>query len=351
MATLERVYYDPAHEGGLGGIAKLSRAANRSVTETRDWLSYQDPYTLHAPRKLTFARNQMYAPTMFDTFQADLCDMQRLSPDNGGFKHVLTVIDVFSRFLWVFPLKNKSGPETARAFESLFSKGNVPLKLNTDKGGEFQNAHVQRVLKKYKVRFYTTDSEKKASVVERVNRTLKERLWRYFTRTGSRRYIHVLPRIVEGYNKTKHRSIGMAPVAVTLHNEDIVWKRLYGSRKSQPQKLAKFKVNDLVRVSNPKTVFQKGYKGLWSHEVFVVEKVIRRTPLVYRIKDKDDEPVTGVFYEPELQRVRQKQLDPGVYAIEKVLTRKKVRGKLYLRVKWLNYTKPTWIPATDLVTP
>lgn len=350
---LARRYYTSELGGSLGGAQALSKeekkVPHKKITE---WLSYEDPYTLHAPRRLTFPRNKMFASTINDTYQVDLCDLQKLSRYNSGYKYIMTMIDVFSRFLWAVPLKNKTGIVVAKVLNDIFSKGSVPLKLNSDKGGEFKNAHVTKVLKKFKIKFYTTDSDKKASMVERVNRTLKNRMWRFFSKAQSYRYVEELPNLVKGYNNTVHRIVGIAPAKINLHNEEKVWSYLNRKKGNvKKKKQPTFATGDLVRVSNPKKVFEKGYKGLWSKEIFVIEKSIPRDPVVYRLKDRNNEEITGVFYEPELQLVREHQLPEEVYLIDRILKRQKRKGKLYLKVLWKNYKDPSWIPAENLVTP
>lgn len=343
---LKTHYYQPSEAGSFGGVRALAKAKRVPYQQAKTWATLENPYSLHAPRKLKFKRNRTSVMSLNDTYQIDLCDMQQLSKYNSGFKYIMTMIDIFSRYLWAVPLKNKSGPVVAKALDRLFRK-QKPLRVHTDKGREFKNGHVQRIMKKYRIHYYTTESDTKASLVERANRTLKTRLWRYFTHQGHYKYIDVLPEIVLGYNNTIHRVIKMAPAKVNIHNESDVWDTLY--RKEENTREPKFKEGNLVRVSNPKQVFEKGYKGLWSHEIFLIDQVVRRIPVVYRLKDRYNEPILGIFYEAELQRVRERALPDQAFAIERVLSRRKRKGKLFLKVKWANYTKPEWIPATQLV--
>ena len=99
--------------------------------------------------------------------------------------------------------------------------------VHTDKGSEFTNRPFQDMLKTGKMHFYTTNSEVKASVVERFNRTLKSRMWRYFSWKNTLKYIDVLQQLVKAYNHSHHRSIQMKPVEVRGENESAVWQRLY----------------------------------------------------------------------------------------------------------------------------
>ena len=134
------------------------------------------------------------------------------------------------------------------------------MNLQTDEGREFDNRHVQRLLNRENIKFFTVKSQFKAAVCERFNRTLKTKMWRYFTRRGSYRWIDVLPELMRSYNASIHRSIGMAPNDVTRQVQHELWVK---QEAKGPQKVnnkeAKetFEVGDEVRLSKAKMVFAK----------------------------------------------------------------------------------------------
>ena len=100
--------------------------------------------------------------------------------------------------------------------------------VQNDKGAEFLNLTFQSMLHRHGIKFYTSENENlKAAVVERFNRTLKTKMFRYFTYANTRRYLDVLDDLLHSYNNTHHRSIGMAPSEVNADNEDVVRARLY----------------------------------------------------------------------------------------------------------------------------
>ena len=133
-------------------------------------------------------------------------DISSLARFNKGYKFLLTCIDVFSKFAWVVPLKNKTGESLVNGFQSILDLGRSPEKLQTDKGTEFLNRNFQSFLKEKNIHFFTTNNELKASVVERFNRTLKTRMWKYFTAKNTRVYIEILQDIVHAYNNSYHQS-------------------------------------------------------------------------------------------------------------------------------------------------
>jgi hypothetical protein len=235
-------------------------------------------------------------------WQADLVDVSRLSKENDGIKFLLTVIDVLSKYAWVVPLRDKTGRSLVEAFTEIFAEGRVPDRLQTDKGTEFLNRVFQSFLKTHGVKHFVTHNvETKASIAERFNRTLKTRMWRYFTRKGTQHYLDVLANLVRAYNHSHHRSIGRTPVSVSEENVADVLQQLYGHGGKDP--VAKFREGELVRISKARRTFKKGYLPNWSEELFTVSRGRATNPPVYVLKDYRGDELEGTFYEPELQRV------------------------------------------------
>ena len=170
------------------------------------------------------------------------------------------------------------------------------------------------------MRHFVTYNETKAQIVERFNRTLKNRIWRYFTFQNRRRYLEALLALVDSYNKAYHHSIGTAPERVTQTNAQELWHRLYGKVRF------KIKVGDKVRISKKKGTFEKGYLPNWTEEVFSIAQRLRRIPPVYRLKEYDGTILEGTFYEREFQRVRQSE--SNMLRIEKILKVSMEKGKV-----------------------
>ena len=307
----------------------------------------QDTYTLHKPARRHYRRNRVIVGGIDELWQMDLADMQPVSTDNDGYRYLLVWIDVFSKFLWVIPLKTKTGPALVTAFKVILESGRKPQKIQTDQGTEFFNKHFKALMKEEEIQLYNTYNETKASVVERVIRTLKTRMWRYFTAKRTRRYIDVLPDLVDSYNRSKHRSIQKKPINVTPNNEREVWHTLYGDRENKKPIRYKFEVGDQVRISKMKRTFEKGYLPNFSKEIFTVSQRIPRQPPVYKLKDYDQEELSGTFYNEELQKVIK---EDDVYEVEKIL-KKRGKGKnSEVFVKWLGYPAKfnSWIPASQV---
>ena len=152
----------------------------------------------------------MYVPEIGTSWEADLSFVQDVAKEIDGVSYLLVVIDVFSKYVWVRLMKNKTAHCLLEAFCSILSEGRKPEKLKTYQATEFFNESFHHYLKKKNIQFCDANNEPKASVVELVNRTLKYKLYSYFTSVNSFPYIDVLQDLVDSYNNTYHRSIGRA---------------------------------------------------------------------------------------------------------------------------------------------
>jgi hypothetical protein len=186
--------------------------------------------------------------------------------------------------------------------------------------------------------------------VERFDRTIKEKMWRYFTFEGTYKYIDVLQDLVFSYNNSYHRSIKEKPINVSTKNEDKIFLNLYGHSKNESDEyIAKFnfKEGDNVRISKTKTLFAKGYTQNWTIEIFEINKCLMTNPPSYKLNDKKGELIKGVFYEPELQLV--KKFDDE-YEIEKILKTRTKDGKKEYFVSWKGYPESmnSWVKNIKL---
>lgn len=179
-------------------------------------------------------------------------------------------------------------------------------------------------------------------------------MYRYFTHTQKHKYTDILQDVVMSINETPNRSLnGRAPASVNAENESEVRLDAYlvrqKSQKKAPMNKKKmspkrkrveytFKIGDQVRISHLKRQFQRDYDQTFTEEIFVVSRrfVSQGIP-IYKLKDMTDEPIQGSFYVSELQKVsKEKQTQ---WRIEKIVRKRKVRGKPEVLVRWLGWPK------------
>lgn len=338
-----KVFYDPTHPNSFSGPRELWKSVGGTLKQAKEWLETQDTYTLHRPARKRFPRNRIQVAGLDDQFEADLIDMQSIAKHNSRYKYILTVIDSLSKYAWAVPIKDKSGDAIVKAFTPILDE-RPPRKLRTDKGKEFLNSKFQNLLKKRGIVFFTSNNDTKSAIVERFNRTLQNKLYRYFTASKTQRYLDVLPSIVQAYNNRKHSTTGIAPSRVNVYDGEDVWRKVYqfAPKKSKPL----YKKGDHVRISKAKGMFEKGYKTNWRSEIFVIKQVQRKPLPEYVLEDLTGELILGKFLQPELQRVKKNVK----FVVEKVLKRKGKGRQEEVLVRWKGYpdTLKTWIPAHKL---
>ena len=285
-----------------------------------------------------FRRRKVVVNDIDEIWAADLVDMQSFSKFNNGIKYLLMVIDVFSKYGWIVPLKSKTGVDVANALSKIF-KERRPMKMWTDEGKEFYNKHVKAL----GVQLYSTENKEKNCVVERWNRTMKEKMFKYFSANNTKKYINILDEMVNKYNNTKHSSIKMTPVeASNKKNKNRVWFTLNGKARTNPLK-PKFSLGDKMRITKKKSNFEKGYTPRWTEEVFTVSQIQHTDPPTYKISDHHGEEIQGTFYEQEMQKTNE-----DIFRIEKIIRKQKNRSL----VKWLGYPDSfnSWVDNKELIS-
>ena len=208
---------------------------------------------VHKPAIRKFKNRKVYSTFKDYIWGADLADRQLISKFNKGFRFLLCVIDIFSKYAWIIPLKDKKGISIVKAFESILKKSNrKPNKLWVDKGGEFYNYSFRKWLQDNDIVMYSTHNEGKSVVAKRFIRAIKNKIYKYMTSISKYVYIDKLDDIVNEYNNTYHRTIKMKPIDV----KDCAYINI---DKEVNENDPKFKVGDHVRISKYKNIFAKGY--------------------------------------------------------------------------------------------
>jgi hypothetical protein len=353
---LRAIYYDQKNPASFSSSLRLYKAAkeiNPNITHSivKDWLSGEFTYTLHKPLRKKFLRNPIIVEDIDQQWEADLVDMQEFQSQNDNYKYILTVIDVLSKYAWVVPIKDKSAKSIVEAFKIILQGNRKPFFIRTDQGKEFVNQNFKRFIKPKDIHHFTSkNTDIKCAIVERFNRTLKGRMFKYFTSKGTRRYIDILQDLVDAYNSSYHRSIKMRPI--DANDSKVLFKNLYGV--STVEELYDKRNNDkdleeadIVRKKYKVGVFDKSFYPNWTDQTFEIDaKADAPVKPLYKIKDEHQNVIDQRFYPEEVQKIKE-----NLYRVEKVIRKRKYRGKTQCLVKWLNYPDSynSWIDESELL--
>ena len=269
-------------------------------------------YPLHSINKRItkkkFRRRRVVARFPFDVWMADLIEYPGLKWHNGNYKFVLLVVDVFTKMIYVEPMKRKLGENTAEAMEKILSRVEMPpVMLVTDRGREFYNTNFANVMFSNDIRHFSTPTATKfkASVAERAIRTIKTKIERFMQHTNSKNWESILKAFVDNYNHTPHSAHKMRPVDVTSENRKLVFKRLYPKKSSVIK--CKLKVGDKVRKIREKQEFEKGYTPNWSNEIYEITSVRQKNAVCwYKLADSSGDVLRGIWYYNQLNLVTPK---------------------------------------------
>ena len=255
---------------------------------------------LHKPKRKNYTRRKIIVNHIDEIFAADLVEMQKFAKLNKGYRYLLTCIDIFSKFSWVIPLKDKKGITIKNALQKIFKQRKCKF-LWTDRGTEFYNKQVQDLLDENNIKLYSTNnSEIKSAVIERFNRTFKNMMYKKFTENNNTIFYNILDELVNNYNNKYHSTIKMSPIEGSKKINEKKIKNIYNFEKTK--KPGKFRIGDRVRLSLEKNIFEKSYETNWTEEIFVIYDIKYSNVPYYYLKDLNNEKLQGTFYEQELTK-------------------------------------------------
>jgi hypothetical protein len=286
MKNISDFYFDPKISGSFSSVSGFQKNNKTFKNKELDSLKFEDAVNLHKP----YINKQIW--------QADLIDVRKIKFSNSHYGYILTCIDVLSKFAWAVPIKTKTAQSTKIGFEKILASGRKPEKIHVDEGNEFKG-ECMKYLKNSGIQLYFTNSFFKASIVERFNRTIKNRMYEVMTHRKNKKYTDVLQDLVDSYNKTLHTSIGMKPNQVSEKNEKVVYNRLYKDEQDAIIQI-KFRKGDYVRRFKKKDIFSKGYSPNRENDLFIISKIIPRIPPVYKISSINGTEDSRSYYNNEL---------------------------------------------------
>ena len=357
---LKNIYFNSKHPAAYGGINRMWKSIRLDGVVTRAelkrWLLEQDTYTSFRPFTRKFLRPKTISPYTDAIWGTDVGWMVRYEQHNNGYAYFAVFIDLFSRYLWAYPLKSLRGKEMVDTLKLLFAK-HKPEKLFSDQGSEYKNKQVQSYLKSENVTYYYSYNEKKVAHAERVIKQIKSKLVKYMSENNTFKWTDVLDDFVTGYNNAYHRSIKMTPTQARAADQYTVWNNqryqepvIKTKSKPSPAPSYKLKIGDSVKLLADKKPFDREYDDKFTTEVFtIIDRKMQQGIPTYAVKDELNETIIGRFYEKELQKVF--VAEDKTYKVEKILKKRKRKGKTEYFVKWRGYPSKfsSWVTDVEYI--
>jgi hypothetical protein len=389
-------YYDTSKPASYSGLNKLWSAIQKnedrpkSITRrnVEKWLEVQQVHRIHKTPKRHFKTESIIMGQVDEQWDGDLISMIPQSRQNKGFKYIALFVDLFSKYIWLEPLKTKQGKEVTQVVKKVFTEGRKPQVLRTDQGNgdcvnqlngqcssistqtmkwllcifpifqfflligtEFKNKILKLYLDEEGVKHYFAYSPYHANYAERCVRTVKSRLFKHFTKTETVNWLSVLDDMADSLNSTVHSTTKMAPKDISIKDEREVYEKVYLPVELKREKepiVFKFRKGDKVHISSKRGVFEKGYTPQFSQELFVIAVCLPTHPVRYRLKDLSGEVLLGSYYEAEMLKALVD--DDPTFIIDKVIRRKNVKGEKQALIQWKYYSKKfnSWIPESEI---
>ena len=281
---------------------------------------------LNKPVINKFTRKRIIVNYIDEIHSCDLVDMQKYFRMNKGYKYIFTNIDIFSKYAWSFPIKSKKISDIKPCFQKMF-KERKPKFIWSDKESSFFSKEMLKFFEDNNVKIYYTNSNLKAVVIERFDRSLRELMMKEFVKNNNTVWYNILPKLINFYNDRYHNTIKDKPVNINKLNEKYIKNIIY--KYNITNNIPKFKINDIVRISlKRRELFDKPSDNIkWSEELFKIHSINKANVITYKITDMNNEIIQGIFYEKELQLSKMKE--DGLYIIEKII--KKVDDRYLIK--------------------
>ena len=206
---LKDLYYNPKKAGSYGGVTSLWNAVKAEgnphklrYSDIKKWLYKEEAYNLHKPYNDKFEREAIIVGKIGEQWDSDLIVFDKISQYNKGYKYLVVFIDLFSRYLWIQPLKTKTPDEMVQAMKKVFATTQKPQTIRTDQGKEYTGKKIQDFFKKNGIYHIIAYNVYHANYAERVIRTIKSKIFRYFTKHQTLKYIDHLQDLLSSYNSS-----------------------------------------------------------------------------------------------------------------------------------------------------
>lgn len=352
---IKNAYSTPGHPIAFSAPATVGEHFNISTEKAKNILQEIDSYTLHREYKQPRVYNPFYVHGRREQVQADLIEVGKISKENDGVRYLLLLIDIFTKKIWIYPLKAKGGEQVVSALKLWLSGRDTKAKVFlTDRGKEFCDRRVQTLLRDNGIEWQPGKGMMKAAIAERANKTIQILIYKYLSSAETVRYIDQLSDLVKTYNNRPHRTLkGMTPnEADKPQNEGKIQAIFHERYKhlASMRKRPKYSVDTIVRVKTDSSRIsssRRAYAEQFHGEFYRIVRINRTqaVPMYYLRAMDDGENIEGAFYAEEIQPVR-----GDLWKIEKTLDERVRRGIPEVLVKWkyLSDKWNEWIPKSNI---
>lgn len=314
MATNKRtqqikdVYHNVKKPASFGGYTSLARNLEEPVNVVKSALSESDVYTLNRDSRKRFPRRSVIVTHPHSQYGGDLLDLSQFMFQNGRYRYVLVISDMFTKEVWLEGIKKKTAKLTADAMETIIKRAKIPKgsKLQVDKGREFMS-DFQVLLNKYEIKKIHTYTPIKVASVERLNRTIRKILRGLFMHNNNKKWMQHLYDIEKRLNSTVSTVTGFSPNKVKF-NVDSAFHNIYKKHVLEAVKNKKKKIlsnGTPVRISARRfDIFSKGGRP-WSKEIFRIHGYRPSIPVgFYTLVDGEGHVLQSGYYAEEIQAIR-----------------------------------------------
>ena len=306
VQLINEAYFDdnPFSFGGKYKLVKQYGSKNEEIID--DALEQNDIYSRFKEYKRARKFSPIYIYAKRELFQADVGFIDKeYAEASGGYKYIFAVIDCFTKYSWVYPLKANTANSAIECFKDVLSRcGQKPEMLNTDRGSEFKNKAFAKYMKDEKIHHYFSYSDRKCPIVERFMKTIQQKIYKICAQKRTLNWITALDQALKIYLTGYHSTIKMSPREAEKEERQTelveTYAKTYAKADEKPQK-AKFKVGDTVRIYYKRHAFHRAYDENFTREYFTITEVLDNLPVIrYKLKDYSGEPIVGSFFQNEL---------------------------------------------------
>jgi len=357
---LHEIYYTDKQLFGRDRLFEIIKEKDLPISRRQimQWLKHQQVHQLTQKTKKVSKVQSTILKAPFQQIGIDLIDMNKLKFNN--YRYILTAVDLFSKYAWVLPMKNKN--ETLKYLKQMIdSMPKKPASIRSDNGTEFKNRDVANYLKGERITqiFSLSYTPQSNGQVERFNGTLKRLIKKNILIDNNKNWVGMLNLLVKNYNNSKQTTTKHTPEEIINGNEELFKKVEENIRKkvTKGQRIDKvvLKVGDSVRVK----FGQRDRSGLaWSEDIYKIYKIvppkdiIRKT--VYRLKDKDNRTMSQHYYAHELQKVTEhveNNVQNDRWDVERLIKPTIHNGVASFFVKWSGFphSANTIEPRSNLI--